>query len=350
MQEKTPPFKFDVSRIHGMGTFTTRPVKQGERIGLALLKLRNTGDVHNDFHQTDLGNYLNHSPRPNLELDKDGWRYFVSAKKNVRSGEELTVNYRHKDSPVRKDPTGRWDELALMAKKKLAQVQRTRSMGEIVARRSLNKTAGAVSFVVGQQHGKASQGTPGERLRAARKIGDIGDIARMGGLGGILGSFVVKNPSAARKLFIGGLAAELGGLGLGFTSKRKYRRALEDLRRHRMEKRAYMPAVRFLTKGRTLPSIERIIAAEAKAPSRTEAILGGLMTGKHWSRVGGPLTKKERAALLMGAATPAPGAAPVAVSAIIGNRALGGLPSKFMDKTVVPLYKFLAKGPEPPRL
>ena len=110
------------SRIEGTGTFSTKGHSTGERLGVGLIKLRNTGDTYKDFRQTKLGDYLNHSPKPNAGLRKHENQLHVYTTKNVSPGEEIVVNYREPLSPVKNEVTTEWDRKALRAMSKKASI------------------------------------------------------------------------------------------------------------------------------------------------------------------------------------------------------------------------------------
>ena len=105
------------SRVHGLGTFATRPYRAGrrvieytgERIDEAEVERRygaEADDPHTFLFQigprtsidaTVGGNaarYVNHSCEPNCEARQTGRRVFIVARRDIAPGEELTYDYR----------------------------------------------------------------------------------------------------------------------------------------------------------------------------------------------------------------------------------------------------------------
>ena len=117
-----------VSRIHNVGVFTRFPLKKGEIIEVwggkdcKFVKMRKKKllclerpDLEfffnrycietvrgfwcpSDFIRMSVGWYLNHSDKPNLSSDDDGETY--RATRNIKRGEELTINYKVLDKYV----------------------------------------------------------------------------------------------------------------------------------------------------------------------------------------------------------------------------------------------------------
>lgn len=102
------------SLIHGVGVFTTEDIAKGKVLPLFApgdwkyvgsvsgWKARycvRTGErgggyyAPEDYHRMSIGWYLNHSKLPNVSLS---WR----AKKAIRSGDELTINYEGLGEPT----------------------------------------------------------------------------------------------------------------------------------------------------------------------------------------------------------------------------------------------------------
>lgn len=73
------------SKIEGNGVFVKGDLKKGEVIGLA---------HSNGQPSTELGRMHNHSERPNAESIKIGEDRFLKALKKLKTGEEITVDYR----------------------------------------------------------------------------------------------------------------------------------------------------------------------------------------------------------------------------------------------------------------
>ena len=105
------------SPIHGRGVFALRPIAKGTRIIEYKGKLitdeeadRRFGELHENSSHTMLfsvdgamvidatrgGNsarWINHSCQPNCEIEEEGHRVFIEARREIRSGEELTYDY-----------------------------------------------------------------------------------------------------------------------------------------------------------------------------------------------------------------------------------------------------------------
>lgn len=88
------PFEIKESSIHGKGVFSTKPIKKGERIGLAIHFIFRLLPMITD----DLGVWINHCPSTNpksnaiLEWDDDdGW--YLVASKNIKKNEEIFMDY-----------------------------------------------------------------------------------------------------------------------------------------------------------------------------------------------------------------------------------------------------------------
>ena len=96
---------------HGLGLFTTRPFNKGdliieytgekittetadERGGQYLFELNDKYTVDGRGRENK-ARYINHSCRPNCypEIDEKEQHIFIYAKRNIKSGEELTYNY-----------------------------------------------------------------------------------------------------------------------------------------------------------------------------------------------------------------------------------------------------------------
>lgn len=105
------------SPIHGRGVFALRRIPQGARIIEYKGKLitdkeadRRYGRMHEDSPHTMLfsldggwvidatrrGNsarWINHSCAPNCEIEEEGRRVFIDARRDIRPGEELSYDY-----------------------------------------------------------------------------------------------------------------------------------------------------------------------------------------------------------------------------------------------------------------
>ena len=105
------------SSIHGRGVFALRPIAKGTRIIEYKGKLitddqadRRYGRLHENSSHTMLfsvddglvidatrgGNsarWINHSCAPNCEIEEEGQRIFIEARRDIRLGDELTYDY-----------------------------------------------------------------------------------------------------------------------------------------------------------------------------------------------------------------------------------------------------------------
>jgi len=103
-------FKLSVHRsVAGLGVFTDEPIKKGacviEYIGNILTKKEE--EASNSLYLFDAGDgvtidgsprwnrarYINHSCRPNCEIDIHKHRVYVLAKRAIKACEELTYDY-----------------------------------------------------------------------------------------------------------------------------------------------------------------------------------------------------------------------------------------------------------------
>lgn len=113
-RKTTTEFSFILlpSSIHGIGVFSTHPIKKGARLRLfpheksRLVKKFSAGSLHDfhhyciktavgwycpsDFGAMAIGWYLNHSTKPNIYQKN----YVYFAKRDIQPHEELTVNYK----------------------------------------------------------------------------------------------------------------------------------------------------------------------------------------------------------------------------------------------------------------
>jgi hypothetical protein len=81
------------SNIHGKGIFASTTIEKGRTIGIALIRVTNTGNIDLDLKRTTLGRYVNHSEQPNAELMKHSIYSTLKASKKIHTGEEILVNY-----------------------------------------------------------------------------------------------------------------------------------------------------------------------------------------------------------------------------------------------------------------
>jgi SET domain-containing protein len=105
----TPKTKVRRSPAGGLGLFAEEPIKKGqfvieyvgpvlnneqrnERAGKYLLEL-NSRKTIDGSSRANVARYVNHSCRANCEMEIKKDRAFYVAVKNIKSGDELTVNY-----------------------------------------------------------------------------------------------------------------------------------------------------------------------------------------------------------------------------------------------------------------
>jgi SET domain-containing protein len=65
----------------------------GENLGLAFERIAKTENPDNDFKRTDFGAFVNHSKNPNLELAKENKKFYYKTLREIKTGEELTLDY-----------------------------------------------------------------------------------------------------------------------------------------------------------------------------------------------------------------------------------------------------------------
>ena len=78
------------SKIHGLGLFTTCDITTGHEFGITHVKHNNFLD---GYIRTPLGGFFNHSKSPNCKAYKVGDYIQLKAISNIKSDEELTVEY-----------------------------------------------------------------------------------------------------------------------------------------------------------------------------------------------------------------------------------------------------------------
>jgi uncharacterized protein len=112
MASKFIPGDYDLRpkrSTHGLGLYTFSPIKKGacviEYVGKILTPEEE--EVSNSLYLFDAGNkvtidgsprwnkarYINHSCRPNCEIETRKGHVYVMAKRNIKEGEELTYDY-----------------------------------------------------------------------------------------------------------------------------------------------------------------------------------------------------------------------------------------------------------------
>ena len=80
------------SPIEGNGVFVSENLSKNEELGISHVK-NNSGDFHSDYIRTPLGGFTNHSEKPNCELYECGEYLKMKTIKNIKSGNELTLDY-----------------------------------------------------------------------------------------------------------------------------------------------------------------------------------------------------------------------------------------------------------------
>ena len=110
----SPDFTIGPSKIQGLGLFTKRSRKKGERLFVAINSMNIV---------TPIGSKINHCPRkgsssksviPNTNLsntpDQVTGEWWIIAARNIAAGEELTVDYTNTPDFIKKpDPNWRCD-------------------------------------------------------------------------------------------------------------------------------------------------------------------------------------------------------------------------------------------------
>ena len=81
------------SNISGHGTFANNHIHAGTDIGPAFTIVGHTGIADKDIKRTPLGAYTNHSGTPNSRVMKIDNDYHIVSVSDIRSGEEITINY-----------------------------------------------------------------------------------------------------------------------------------------------------------------------------------------------------------------------------------------------------------------
>jgi SET domain-containing protein len=93
------------SRIHGSGLFTLEPIRRGEYVisyeghitrgfkSIYILHLEEENGSWTKIMGTGEAKHINHSGKPNLELDEYSDSLEFHALRNIKAGEELTWHY-----------------------------------------------------------------------------------------------------------------------------------------------------------------------------------------------------------------------------------------------------------------
>ena len=87
------------SEINGIGVFTPVGIKKDEYIGASHVFYRGF------WYMTTHGNY-NHSENPNCMIEADNNVLVMTAKRDIKHGEELTADYR--EQPYLEQPKEDW--------------------------------------------------------------------------------------------------------------------------------------------------------------------------------------------------------------------------------------------------
>ena len=80
------------SKLHGLGLFAIENIKKDTELGISHFYCEET------IQRTPLGGFYNHSENPNLILVEEKTTIIVEktfiAKKKIKKGDELTMNYK----------------------------------------------------------------------------------------------------------------------------------------------------------------------------------------------------------------------------------------------------------------
>jgi|TARA_R110000796_G_scaffold244990_2_gene368773 hypothetical protein len=98
--KKTEPYRplpkelyIGMSPIEGNGLFTSKELSDGKELGISHITY-DSGDFHSDYIRTPLGGFVNHdSDNPNCTVYKCGSYLKMKTIKQIKKGEELTLNY-----------------------------------------------------------------------------------------------------------------------------------------------------------------------------------------------------------------------------------------------------------------
>ena len=92
-EEYFKKYEIKKSNISGNGIFVKNDIKLNENIGLGFEKIYNTNNPDRDYIRTELGKFINHSNKPNTKLNRVKNKYFIITIRDIRKGEELTLDY-----------------------------------------------------------------------------------------------------------------------------------------------------------------------------------------------------------------------------------------------------------------
>ena len=88
-------YEINNSKIHGKGLFAKKNLKKNELIDIAIILYNN-----DNYSITPFGRSINHcSHNYNTKLKKFSNNYYILANRNIKAGDELTINYDSKDIP-----------------------------------------------------------------------------------------------------------------------------------------------------------------------------------------------------------------------------------------------------------
>ena len=98
-------FVIDKSNVDGLGAIASQIIKKGELIGTAFTNeadVRATDGIQRDT-RTRLGQILNHQDSESAIQKSENNMLNVYAKKDIRKGEEITINYINAPDYVNKE-------------------------------------------------------------------------------------------------------------------------------------------------------------------------------------------------------------------------------------------------------
>lgn len=78
------------SEIDGLGLFTKKDIVSYYSLGISHIENR---EFPNGLIRTPLGGFINHSDKGNVNMVKLGTKYIFVTNKDIKAGQELTINY-----------------------------------------------------------------------------------------------------------------------------------------------------------------------------------------------------------------------------------------------------------------